>query len=277
MARSISTIKETVIVEKNAQPTINVIPLAEEGGSRVGILNAIADVFAICQNIQEQLFDDYKSEIELTVSNAIPGTEAYLQKKIFEFQYDATTAQHVEIIDYIPQYATVDESLQIITRASVQSIGNGRITIKVAKSDPPVALAAGELTAFEQYMKNIIPAGPYLTVFSDTADKLYIDAEVFYDGQYVDSIQASVELALKNYVDTLPFDGVVLNSKIQDAIQAVEGVNDVVLNEVRARRDSVAFASATTVTRQWLTVAGYIVEETTGSNTWADTITYTVG
>lgn len=276
MARSISEIKKAIITEKNTQTSIAGIQMAEEGGSRVGVLNSIFDVVAILQNVEEQLFDNYKSEIELIVANAIPGTEAWIQKKIFEFQYDATTPQYVEIIDYVPAYPVVDETLRIVTRASVTTIGNGRINIKVAKSDPPVPLSAPELTALEQYLQNILPAGPFLTLYSDNSDKLYINAEVFYDGQYVNSIQADVELALKNYVDNLPFDGLVLVSKIQDAIQAVEGVKDVVINSVKARRDSVVFASATTVTRQWLTIAGYIVEETTSSQTWSDTITYTV-
>jgi hypothetical protein len=276
MARSISTIKEVIRVEKNAQSTISSIPFAEEGGSRVGVFNQIADIVAISQNIHEQLFDEFKTEIEDIATNAIPGTAAWIQDKVFKFQYDATTPQYVEIIDFVPQYATVDEDLRIITRCAVLTLGNGRIQVKVAKSDPPVPLGASELTALTQYLENILPAGPYLTVTNLDADKLYIDANIYYDGQYIDSIQATVEQALNDYLADLPFDGVVAVSKIQDTIQAVEGVKDVVINEVRARKDTTVFASATTVTRQWATVAGYIVEETTASNTWGDTITYIV-
>ena len=276
MARSINTIKQVIITEKNAQSTINSIQLAEEGGSRVGVLNQVADVVAISQNIHEQLFDTFKTEVESIATNAIPGTAAWVQSKVFEFQYDATTSQYVEIIDFVPAYAVVDESLRIITRCSVLTLGNGRIQVKVAKSDPPVPLAGAELTALTQYLENILPAGPYLTVTNLDADKLYIDANIYYDGQYIDSIQATVEEALNNYLAVLPFDGTVMVSKIQDTIQAVAGVKDVVINEVRARKDTTVFASATTVTRQWATVAGYIVEETTASNTWGDTITYIV-
>jgi len=35
------------------------------------------------------------------------------------------------------------------------------------------------------------------------------------------------------------------------------------------------FASATIVPRQWTTIAGYIIAETTATFTFADTITYT--
>lgn len=277
MARSINTIKQAIIDEKNTKDNISVIQFAEEGGSRVGILNLWADVVALCVNIHEQLFDKHKSDVEVLVSNAVPGTEQWIQSKVFEFQYDATTPQYVQLINFVPSYPTIDETLRIITRCAVISLGNGRITIKVAKSEPPIALGSSEKTALEAYCSAIIPAGPYVTILSENSDKLYIDAEVFYDGQYVDSIQAATEAAIKAYLDSLPFDGDVLNSKIQDAIQAVDGVNDVVINEVRARKDATPFASATIVTRKWSTVAGYIEEETTSSNTWGDTITYTVG
>jgi hypothetical protein len=277
MARSISTIKKTIIEEKNTKDNISVIQFAEEGGSRVGILNLWADVVSLCINVHEQLFDKHKSDVELLVDNAIPGTEKWIQSKVFEFQYDVTTPQYVELVDYVPAYPTIDTSLQIITRCSVISLGNGRITIKVAKSEPPVALSAPEKTALEGYITAIIPAGPYVTISTQDSDKLYIDAEVFYDGQYVDSIQATVEAAIKDYLDNLPFDGDVLNSKIQDAIQSVDGVNDVVINEVKARKDTTPISGATVVARKWSTVAGYIEEETTSSNTWSDTITYTVG
>lgn len=277
MARSISTIKQSIIDEKNTKDNISVIQLAEEGGSKVGIFNLWADVVALCINIHEQLFDQHKTDVETIANNAIPGTEQWIQSKIFEFQYDATTPQYVQLINYVPAYPTIDTDLRIITRCAVISLGNGRITIKVAKSEPPVSISAAEKTALEGYVSAILPAGPYVTVLSENSDKLYIDAEVFYDGQYVDSIQDTVEAAIKAYLDSLPFDGDVLNSKIQDAIQAVDGVNDVVINEVKARKDATPLASATVVTRKWSTVAGYIVEETTASNTWGDTITYTVG
>jgi uncharacterized phage protein gp47/JayE len=155
------------------------------------------------------------------------------------------------------------------------TLGNGRVTIKVAKDDPPAPLAAGEVTALEDYLSVIMPAGPIVTVMSDTADKLYVDADVYYDGQFVDSIQTDVEAAINTYLASLDFNGAVYVSKIQDAIQNVRGVNDVVINEVRARKDATVFAGATTITRQWSTVAGYIVEETTSGQTFADTITYT--
>lgn len=276
MARSIATIKESIRVKKNTYTELQNILFSEENGDDTGIFNLQADTIATIINIFEQLLDDYETSIDTTIDQGVPGTDAWVHNKVLEFQYDATTPQYIELNDsLVPVYETVDEDLRIITRVAVITLGNGRVTIKVAKSDPPVPLSAGEVTALEDYLDVIMPAGPVVTVSSLDADKLWIDAAVYYDGQYVDSIQTDVEDAINDYLADLDFNGVVYVSKIQDAIQNVRGVKDVVVNEVRARRDTTVFASATTLTRQWSTVAGYIVEETTSGQTFADTITYT--
>lgn len=275
MARKIATIKEVIRTDKNTFPSLAPILFAEEGGSKVGLLNNIADVFAINVNILEQLMDEFASEQEIIADSAITGSSAWLQRKLFEFQYDATTPQFVQLIDLVPAYTVIDENLRIITRAAVIENGNGRITVKVAKSNSPVSLSSAEKTALAEYLDVIEPAGPKITVVSTDADFLYVNAEVFYDGQFVDSIQTDVEASINEYLATLDFNGLVAVSKIQDAIQSVAGVKDVVINQVKARAVSTAFASATIVTRQWLTASGYIVEETTSGETFADTITYT--
>jgi len=276
MARSIATIKEAIRVKKNTYAEIATILFAEEGGSRVGLFNLEADTIATNINLFEQLLDDYQEAIDLIIDNGVPGTDAWVYSKVLEFQYDATTAQYIQLsAELIPVYETVDTTLRIITRAAVVTLGNGRVTIKVAKSEPPVPLSSPELTALTDYLEVIMPAGPKVTVLSEDSDKLYVDADIYYDGQFVDSIQTDVEAAINNYLADLGFNGIFMNSALQDAIQNVQGVKDVVINEVKARKDTTVFASATVVSRMWQTSAGYIVEETTSGQTFADTITYT--
>ena len=274
MARKIATIKESIRVEKNTYPSLSPILFAEEGGSTVGILNNIADIVAINVNVFEQLQDAYKEELELIAASAVPGTSAWIKEKVLEFQYDALNPQYIQLIDLVPTYTEVDEDLRIISRVAVIESGNGVILIKVATGDDPTTLSTPQLTALVNYLDVVIPAGPTVVASTQLADKIWIDAEIYYEGQYVASIQSDVELAINTYLENIDFNGVVLVSKIQDAIQGVTGVKDVVINEVRARRDSTLFASATTVPRQWTTIAGYIIEETTASQTFADTIEY---
>ena len=275
MARTIATIKEGIRTEKNNYSSLNPILFSEEGGSTVGYLNNVADVVAININIFEQLQDAYKAELEDIASSAVPGTGAWIKEKVLEFQYDINTAQYIQLVDLVPVYNSIDEDLQIISRVAVVEGGNGLITIKAATGTTPVALDSLQKTALQEYLDIIIPAGPTVVVQSLDSDKLYLDATVYYDGQFINSIQTDVEDAITDYLANLDFNGVVLVSKLQDAIQAVTGVKDIVINEVKARKDTTLFARASVVSRQWTTVAGYIVEETESGETFADKIVYT--
>lgn len=274
MSRSIATIKESIRVQKNMYTSLQAILFAEEGGSNVGILNNMADTIAININYFEQLLDNYVLELEAIAASAVPGTSAWLQEKLFEFQYDVATPQYIQLINLVPTYAVINPEFRIISRAAVSETGNGRIKIKVATSEPPTQLDSDQLTALREYLDILNSAGPQITVSSDLADKLYVSAAVYYDGQFVDSIQSDVELAINTYLANLDFNGMVLVSKIQDAIQAVAGVKDVVINQVKARGDSTPFSGSNIVSRQWSTIAGYIVEETDSGHTFNDSITY---
>jgi hypothetical protein len=275
MARNIATIKEAIRVEKNNYPSLTPILFQEEGGSRVGILNNIADIMAININIFEQLLDAYKLELEGIAASAVPGTGSWIHAKVLEFQYSVTNPQYIQLIGLVPTYNKVDSSLRIISRASVAENGNGRISIKVATGEPPAPLDSSQQLALSEYLDIIGPAGPQISVSSNISDKLYVNATIYYDGQFVSSIQTDVKAAINNYLANISFDGLVTVSKIQDAIQGVIGVRDVVINSVKARANGVGFISATTVTRQWSTIAGYIVEENTAGQTFSDSIAYT--
>lgn len=281
MARSVESIIEQMDAEQATHSTLTSL----NSPSQVAEYTLWKETIAAQLNLNEQLWDTLRDEINTLVSNTRPGTCAWVQWIVLQFQYDATNPQILQLIDLVPSYPTVDEDLQIITRCSVTTDVNKNFLIKVAKSDPPTALAALEYSSLTGYLHQTMFDGVSFTLVSGTSDKLYCNAEVFYDGQYSASIQTNVETAINAYLAAIPFDGKVKVSALQDAIQAVPGVTDVKLKTVKARQDSVVLGSATTIydvitsgtnALEWSTVAGYIVEETTVGNTFADTITYTV-
>jgi hypothetical protein len=98
---------------------------------------------------------------------------------------------------------------------------------------------------------------------------------------YSDVISANVIAAIEAYLAALPFDGQLLISDLEVVIRDVTGVSDVVLKNVRARANGTALSGANylvqdsqLIARFWNTVAGYIVGETTASNTLSDTLTF---
>lgn len=285
MARSISVIKQQILDQIAAQPALAGLT----SNSQVAIWNNIAFVTAVCINLFEQVLDIFKTEIESDIGKAGVGAKPWLRAQILKFQYSATNPQFVELdpITLEIAYPTIDPTLQILTRAAIVENGTAPLTIKVAKSEPPVALVSGEITALKAFIKEFQFSGKQINVVTANADSLIVVGAIYYDGQYSSTIQQSVEDALNNYCSSLSsvdnFGSAVKLTDVQEAILSVQGVSDVDLTEVSVRPDGTAIGSrykiyelsSGTNNRQFDTVSGYIVEETTSSWTFADTLTYT--
>lgn len=231
--------------------------------------------------VEEILMDNFKAENELLVSQAIPGTAAWIARKIFEFQYSATNPQVLKLVDLVPQYPVIDPSLRIITRVSVNTTISGQVRIKVAKQEPPIALAAAELSALQSYVNIIGIAGVAYACFSTPSDKIYIKADVFYQGQYSAVIATSVINAINLFLSQIPFNGIVQISDLEITIRNVTGVTDVLLSDVKVRDNATIFANGSfivqnkqVVSRRWQTVAGYITQEDTVGFTFLDSLTF---
>lgn len=277
MARSVATIQAELIANVQADPTLAGLTST----SKRAIWRLWTFVFAVSINILEQLMDVFKTNTETTVSLAAPQTGQWLQDRVFKFQYDAVTPQIIQLIDLIPQYPVVNAALRIVTRASVKTGLSGAVNIKVAKSEPPEALNGSELSALQSYVSLIGVTGIAYAVTSAAPDKLYIQADVYFNGGYSSIISTNVIAAIDTYLSQLPFDGSLKLTDLEAAIRNTQGVNDVVLRNVKARADSTAFASGTFlvtdnqyVGRLWPTVAGYIVGETTTGQTFADSLNF---
>jgi hypothetical protein len=274
MTLTIATYKAQIQAIKNQYPELALILFAEEGGSKFDEFNLQADTFAQCAGIQGQLFDLYQQTITGIANSVVPTTDPWVQNAVLKFQYSATNPQYVQMVGLIPGYPTIDDALRIISRCSAVTQGNGVVNIKVATGTTPRPLTADQLTALKSYLENVLGAGVRTHVSNAAADQLYLNASIFFDGQFVSSIQADVQTAINNYLATIPFNGIVVKSNIELAIKSVRGVNDVVINSMAGRADGSTFTGVDSG-RKWPTVAGYIIGETTTGKTFADSITYT--
>jgi hypothetical protein len=277
MARSIAEIQAAIIA--SVQADANLVQAAST--SQTAIWRLWTFIVATSIAILEQLQDVFQVNNEAIVNLSAPQTAQWLQDRVFKFQYDATTPQVLQLIDLIPQYSVVDETKRIVTRCSVTSNLTNKVLVKVAKSETPEALTSPEISALQTYVDTLGVAGIKYVVSSTNSDKIYIQAQVFFAGAYSAIIQANVIASIETYLGSLPFNGTLKLSDLEIAIRNTEGVNDVIFNNVKCRRDADALSAATSlvlantvITKQWATVAGYIVGETTASNTLADTLTF---
>lgn len=281
MAREQESIKQLMDTQQAAETSLSVL----NNPSQTAIFGLEKDVIAYVMANQETLWDILRDDIEAQLAAGAVGSEAWIQDKVFKFQYDATNPQILQLVNFAPNYPIINSELCPITRCSVKTDLNKIVKIKVASSDPPAPISLPEYSSLVGYLKEMLGAGIDFDLVNIPSDKLYVSAEVFYDGQYTSSIQSNVEAAINAYLAAIPFDGLMRISSLEDAIQSVPGVVDIKLKTVKARQDSVVLALATTIydvitsatnARVWDTVSGYMVEEDTVGNTFADTITYTV-
>lgn len=239
----------------------------------------IAVSIALC----EQQIDVLQAQIDAVVAKAPAATSAWIQDKVLNyFQFDPNVPQVVKLVDFVPKYPIEDLSLRIITRCSVVTSSSYIVDVKVAKQNPPVQLSVNEYNALVTFLKTIGIAGVDYNVINRVSDKIYIEGQVKYFGSYSAVIKTNVISAINNYLASIPFNGILKVIDIEKTIRNVEGVDDVLLKNVRVREDGTLLPSATylinnftLVQSAYPTVAGYIVEETTAGNTFTTTITTT--
>jgi len=230
--------------------------------------------------VHEQLWDVFKADLEELAKKAVPATPIWWQDRVLKFQFGDV----ITLDEFQPVYVEVDEEKRIVTQCSVTQEANRVVKIKVAKGTLPglSPVSSVELAALKDYVLKIKPAGTNIQVVSMEADRVKIEADVYYGGQYVEStVKAAVIEAIDEYLTSIPFDGRMNLNKLVDAAQAVEGVEDFVLNNVESRAALISAGSASVNklvenydwnSRNYTTVSGYLISEDESGSTLDDTL-----
>lgn len=285
-ARSVEACNQYIVTALVANFAAIGITIDSNLWSKRNVLRAICYTIAIAQSYFEQLADLFLQQVEAQVAVSSASTPPWIQDNMFKFQYDATVPQVLQLdtttMSYY--YPTVDPTLRIITACSVKANISGQVRVKIAKENPFVALIGPELSAAQSYADIKFTAGITYLVTSAEADRIYIQADIWYQGLYSATIQADVITAINNFFQQASltnFDGSIRLSDIERVIRDVSGVNDIVLVNVRARQNADVFADGTDlvlnqleISRLWNTIAGYAIQEDTAGKTFADTLNF---
>ena len=284
MARSIDTIQQQEIdflvaaaASAGLTPAIDPTQWADEDYRQL-LTFAMASGMAI----SEQLWDAYMTDVEAIVVAAPPQTGAWFQKKMFEFQYNASDPQ-VLVLDATTTtyaYPTIIPTDKVIKFCAVTAGSLGTTLIKIADASTS-AMSAPIIAAAQSYANVIAAPGLYYTVISLDADRFYVQADINYRGEYSAVISANVITAITNYLAGIPFNGIVDLTDLTVAIRAVAGVISVVFNNIQARANTTAYGSGTNlvfgntvIANDWQTVAGKIIPEDTATHTLADMLNF---
>lgn len=260
MARTITEIYDAMAAEKASLATLSALQpdldtsqqLLDDLAtpSRVARWRLLLWVCAFAIWVHETLFDAHRAEVDALILAKEPGTTRWYADVAKRFQYGYDLAW--DGTKYV--YATNDEAARIVQRsACIESPGTLKTLIKVAKLDGdglPTPLATAELEAFEAYIDQVKVAGTDTQVLSLEADRLRIRYTVYYDplvldatgGLLVDAAVRPVDEAITAYIQDLPFNGTLVLSKLTDAVQNAQGVDDPVLTLAEATYGTLPFA-----------------------------------
>lgn len=233
--------------------------------SRTAIYRLWRHIVALAAKTLEALFDTHKKDIENLMSQGQHGLPGWYAQKSLEFQL----GDNLTIVDGKPAYAVVDPSKRIVTRASVTEGATGGILVKVAKGSPGalLPLTSVEKQAFVAYLNKIKFAGIFTNTISLSADLLKGQIQVFHNGlKLTGDLEDELNEVVKAHLAQIQFDGRLVITQLIDALQAVDGVTDVVVLSIQVKAASDIYR---TVNRVSNPASGYfLLDEAGGGITW---------
>jgi hypothetical protein len=282
MARSIADIQKGMLIDVNATPELNgslATPPFTLSQSKRAIYRLWTFIIATAINVLENIMDVYQAFLETIAAKAAAGSVQWVQDKMFKFQYDVVNPQIIQIIDTVPTYVPVDPTKRIITRCAVKTTLSNNVSIKIAQLEPPAACDAAMIASAQGYINTIGVGGINYSVTSGDPDRLYIAADVYFNGQYSATILDSISDAINDLLaNPENFGGAIKISDLESAIKNVIGVNDVILTHVSARPNSIAYPgtdlvlNSQIISRLWNNTTGYIIPEDTAGYELVDSL-----
>lgn len=273
MAQTKEEIYTEILAAIAAEPTLATTLTST---SNVAIWNQLATAYASVLQTCQQLGDYQVVTLNKIADEAVPGTPAWLQRTVKKFQFGDTVQVNS---DLTISYPTLDTSKQLITQCSIQeNLQDREVLVKVATGATAATLApitAQQLSSLKAYIQKVKFAGIRINTISLQADRIYAQLSVYYAGELDPQVvKDAVIAAISVFLQSLAFDGQLYLSKLQDAIQAVPGVNDITLDTIICRPYSTDITSVSLqpVDRVYASQAGYVIPEDTASYTLNDSI-----
>lgn len=252
MARAITDIFNDKLQRVAADATLG--PLLTST-SKTAVYRLILYISSVCDWTLENLHDLFRKEVAENIAAMKPHSLQWYAEMSKKFQYGYNLAGETDGYDNTGLTDDVVEASKVVDYAAVieQQSANIRLRIKVATDNGTdlQPLTVDQLTAFTAYMAKIKDAGVKLSITSTVADSLKLSLRIRYNalvlngaGGRIDGVTATpVQTAVKTFLKNLPFNGVFSVAKLEDAVQAVEGVQDVAIDLVQTKYGLLPFAS----------------------------------
>lgn len=177
----------------------------------------------------ENFFDFFKSDVQNIVDNERYGYAGWYVKKSLEFQFGYNLNDNGTYDDI-----SEDAEVRVVHYVHAEENNNGiGVLLKVAGETQGsfTPITKPQLEAFKNYINRIKPAGVLVSVRNEAGDNLYLKLTIYYNplvltqtGQRISDGTFPVKDAIKNYLNSIKFNGEFIKMKLVDEIQKVEGV-----------------------------------------------------
>lgn len=237
MARTLDDIKQSITQRYVAEMAAIGITVDATTWSATNIERCIIYIFAYCAYILEKLFDTHTAEINDIIANKKPHTKNWYKNIVLAYQHgfvvNATTLEY----DNTGISDSVVEASKVVKYCAVAE-GADTLNIKIAKETGGelMPLSSAELAGLQDYMEDDKlgqkDAGIYISFINEDADALQISYDVYVNPSVIDingvhiiSGLNTVELAIKQHLKSLQFNGVFAPQRLEEFIKSTcEGV-----------------------------------------------------
>lgn len=242
--------------------------------SKVAIYRLMVFVFSYAAWTLEKLFDIHSAQVDQAIYENKPGTARWYRNMSLAFQFGFNLLTDDDEFDNTGFTTDQIEASKIVKYCSVkESLESSRLIIKIAgeSGDNLIPLTLTQITSFGFYMGEVAYAGVKVNIVNNPADKLNLTLRVYRNPLVIDENGnniltggKSVELALKQYIKNLPFNGELVINDMIDYLRDIPGVENVhVISAQSSYKDLVTglFTPFVNIDVKIIPVAGYFEVE----------------
>lgn len=283
MARTIEEIKKTMTDRFMTDSTLRAAygitgdnATWEGTFSTVSIENILIYIVAVCAYSLEVMFDAFRKDVDEQIAQNIVPTVRWYHTQALQFQYGDGLVYDEQAEAF--KYPVIDPAKRVVKYCAVKDRGGSiQILVSGESGGLPSVLPGDILTAFKSYMNEVKIAGVILDIRSFPADDIQIYAQVQVNPLQIDNTGRRisdgtypVRDAVVTYLQNIVYGGTFNKTKCVDAIQKVDGVVDITLNQVRAKSSTVQEYTELS-SNNYTAVGGAFI-----ANSLDNTITYVV-
>lgn len=264
MARTIQVIKQSMLDSIAADPTLSILLTST---SKVSVFGLFVYVVAVCAFAIENLHDLFISDVNDVIDQQGAHTPQWYVNMAKAFQYGYNLVPEKDYYDNTGIDPTTVDASKIVAYAAF--VEEPFVRLKLAKlvNGSLAKLADDERTSVVAFIMRIKDAGVKLkneTITSTDPDKLKLSLRIKFNplvlnisGGRIDGTQtAPVADAVRGYLSNLDFNGLFSAQKLVDAIQAVDGVEDLHVDLIQTKYGNLLFTS---VDIDFIPDSGYLV------------------